>query len=354
MDNIEKIVYGFLESLANQKPLALKIKTVKGWNDCKVSNGVLSQKETVLKMKTVSFVNKGSEKYFTVLVHLLCEIYKLLERNTTCTKRELYYRNVELLNNQEVVNKAIDQICIILNVLPWELGILSSSKGLIAGKLMIEMDNETIDCSTISSVPANPSQIQQLVSNAEYILIVEKDTVFQRLVNDPLFAKVLEKTVIMTAKGYPDINTRLLLKKISVDLQIPIYILVDADPHGVDIMCTYKYGSLHLVHLSEQLAVPKIEWIGIHPSDIDALDVTHVNLTPGDLKMVDEMLERPYVDAILRRELNNFKTRQLKAEIESIYHFSINYLIDDYIPRKIRAIATPIMQLSQENHLLDD
>lgn len=78
----------------------------------------------------------------------------------------------------------------------------------------------------------------------------------------------------------------------------------------------------------------------IHPSDIENLDVPNVELTEADLKKVDELLERPYVNPLLRRELNCFKARRFKAEIENIYHYSIDYLINDYIPRKIRQVDT--------------
>lgn len=67
---------------------------------------------------------------------------------------------------------------------------------------------------------------------------------------------------MITGKGYPDINTRVLLKRLEADLKLPIYIVVDADPHGIEIMCTYKFGSLQMIHNSEQLAVKSIEWLG--------------------------------------------------------------------------------------------
>jgi meiotic recombination protein SPO11 len=46
-------------------------------------------------------------------------------------------------------------------------------------------------------------------------------------------------------KGYPDLATRQLVKMIFWDkMKIPIFILVDADPHRFDIMCTYRFGSM--------------------------------------------------------------------------------------------------------------
>lgn len=243
--------------------MVLKIRRIKSWKDCELNiNDVLSQKETAITTKSINFSNKASERTFTITVAIMCEIYKMLARNLTCTKRELYYRDVELYKNQESVNRAVNTLCAMLNVQEFELGVISSSKGLIAGDLIINIGGERIDCATSRAVPSNPSAITSFESNAAYVLILEKDTVFQRLINDDIFSRINEKIILITAKGYPDVNTRTLLKKMSTELRKPMYILVDADPHGIEIMCTYKYGSLMKVHNSEHLAVPSIEWIG--------------------------------------------------------------------------------------------
>ena len=36
----------------------------------------------------------------------------------------------------------------------------------------------------------------------------------------------------MKAKGFPDVNTRMMIRLLWCTLQIPILALVDADPHG--------------------------------------------------------------------------------------------------------------------------
>lgn len=79
----------------------------------------------------------------------------------------------------------------------------------------------------------------------------------------------------------------------------------------------------------------------IHPTDIESLDLINIELTAADVKKVDELLQRPYVNDLLRRELRCFKTRRLKAEIENVYHYSIDFLINEFIPRKIRLIEMP-------------
>ena len=45
--------------------------------------------------------------------------------------------------------------------------------------------------------------------------------------------------VIITAKGQPDVATRLFLSKLKRDLRIPVLALVDADPYGLKIISVY-------------------------------------------------------------------------------------------------------------------
>lgn len=67
------------------------------------------------------------------------------EENVFC--RELYYRDIKITQRQENVNEAIKIICCLLDVTPWELGVMSTSKGILAGSVQIRMPNDNvIDC----------------------------------------------------------------------------------------------------------------------------------------------------------------------------------------------------------------
>lgn len=43
--------------------------------------------------------------------------------------------------------------------------------------------------------------------------------------------------------------------------------VVDCDPHGIDILRTYKYGSRSLGH-EENATVPGLQWLGVKMEDI--------------------------------------------------------------------------------------
>lgn len=109
-----------------------------------------------------------------------------------------------------------------------------------------------------------------IASSAKFVMIVEKDATFQRLLDDDFCAK-LSPCIIITVcfpllllldflepnhqnvfsnraallfythnrrvcvdqgKGVPDVNSRLMVRKLWDTLHIPIFALVDADPHG--------------------------------------------------------------------------------------------------------------------------
>lgn len=51
-----------------------------------------------------------------------------------------------------------------------------------------------------------------------------------RLAEDRFYNKY--PCIVITAKGQPDVATRLFLKKLKTTLQIPVLGLVDSDPYG--------------------------------------------------------------------------------------------------------------------------
>lgn len=65
--------------------------------------------------------------------------------------RELYYSDPELTQSQHNVDTTIKDICCILEAKPWELGVFSSSKGLVVGNIKLTLpDDDIIDCNSIA------------------------------------------------------------------------------------------------------------------------------------------------------------------------------------------------------------
>jgi len=106
---------------------------------------------------------------------------------------------------------------------------------------------------------------------------------------------------------------------------------MDADPHGIEIMFTYRYGSLSLHENIKALAVPGIHWLGVYPSEINLLNLTRIKLTSIEMNKLKFMLKRPYITEKIRKEIEILINTKEKAEIESLSTELISY-----IARKIK------------------
>lgn len=72
----------------------------------------------------------------------------------------------------------------------------------------------------------------------------------------------------LQGKGYADLATLEFLNLVhSARPLMPILGVFDCDPHGIDIMRTYKYGSQRLSH-EENARVPGLQWLGVRIDDV--------------------------------------------------------------------------------------
>ena len=144
-----------------------------------------------------------------------------------------------------------------------------------------------------------------------------------------------------SGKGFPDVNTRMLVQTLWRKLHIPIFALVDADPHGIEIMLVYKFGSKALSHESSYLTCPVIRWLGVFPKDVEEVNVKEeqlIKLSENDRKKAIDMTKRSYIrnNPQLLEQLNVIINKGCKAEIESLDSISRSFLADIYLPHKIR------------------
>lgn len=80
--------------------------------------------------------------------------------------------------------------------------------------------------------------------------------------------------------------------------RLPLLCLVDSDPHGLEILSTYKYGSSALSFDRANLAVESVEWLGVKGSEWDSSGVRRdelLQLTIGDRKKGLKMLKREWL-----------------------------------------------------------
>ncbi|KAK2574378.1 Meiotic recombination protein SPO11 [Acropora cervicornis] len=241
------------------------------------------------------------------------------------TQTEHRFDSTASVGNQSIVDDIIDNLSCMIRVPRHSLHVVAASKGCVAGDLCYrEHDGTPVDCR----------------DKASFLLIIEKEASFQRLLDDNILQK-LHPCIVVTGKGFPDVNTRMMVHRLWCTLQIPVLGLVDADPHGVEILSVYKFGSKALSFDSHNLTVPIIKWLGVLPSDIERLAIPgdkRIPLTERDRTKAHELLERPYIklQKPWAQEIEAMLSMGYKAEIQALSSISLEFLSDTYLPVKIK------------------
>nr|SVE69937.1 EOG090X09ZG [Eubosmina coregoni] len=279
-----------------------------------------------------------------LLFYLLTKVHALLRTNTTSNKRDIYYENVALWGNQTVLDEAVTQLTRLLSLPRRCININATSKGLVAGCLtFVDANDKLVDCQTPTGIliPNDVDKLSQFRSKAFCVLVVEKDSTFQKLLDDKI-ERFIGDCILITGKGYPDVNTRRFLRRLWDELQLPPLGLMDSDPHGISIFLVYRFGSQNLEDM-EHLATPQLRYIGLQPRDIERLrlpDECRLPLTQRDRSLIDSLSARPFViqQPLLRQQvLQILRQMDCKVEIQGLTRLHPQYLSRTYLPAKIQS-----------------
>ncbi|XP_072936669.1 meiotic recombination protein W68 [Epargyreus clarus] len=343
MKKVEDILEQINISAGTSDPPKLVLRNQRLWSNCIYDLDRVTLKAfNDAKKTTIVYSNTSDRTRFNAIVFVLSKVHELLGKNLTVTRRELFYQNVARFRNQSNLDVGVRDVCCLLESPPWNLGIVATAKGLVAGPLIMRCrDGSTMDCMTAGGtlLPQDINGIQEFKSTAKYILVVEKDAIFQKLLDEGALIR-LGPVIILTGKGYPDVCTRQLLCRLVKELRVKALALVDHDPHGYEIFLTYKYGSLAQSHLSSSLACSSLLLLGTRHSDVMTLvsNEARLVLTSLDKRKLASLIKRPYLDtpvgSCIKEELQAMLRSGVKAEIEAVAPTAAA-LCDSYIPSKI-------------------
>ncbi|KAH7656842.1 DNA topoisomerase VI subunit A protein [Dioscorea alata] len=246
----------------------------------------------VLKDKISSrpFASLSTVRKATITARVLSLVHAILLNGIHVTKRDLFYTDVKLFGDQTQSDAVLDDVSCMLGCTRSSLHVVASEKGVVVGRLVFSDDGDRIDCTRMGiggkAIPPNIDRVSDLESDALFILLVEKDAAFMRLAEDRFYNRF--PCIIVTAKGQPDVATRLFLKKMKTELKLPVLALVDSDPYGLKILSVYMCGSKNMSYDSSNLTTPDIKWLGIRPSDLDKYRVPEqcrLPMTDQDVKV---------------------------------------------------------------------
>ncbi|KAK2664153.1 hypothetical protein Ddye_002727 [Dipteronia dyeriana] len=337
---IEVSVLSFLKILNSPDPAISDIPLInRRSSNSRISQGMLTEVSRIFLSHsycTRSLTKANAAQAFVRVWKMMEMCFQILVQEKRVTQRELFYKllceSPEYFTSQLQVNRTIQDVVALLRCSRYSLGIMASSRGL-------EPNGEAVDCSQCGSSGYAISGDLNLLDNlmmktdARYIIVVEKHAIFHRLVEDRVFNQI--PSILITAKGYPDIATRFLLHRISrVFPDLPIFALVDWNPAGLAILCTFKFGSIGMGLEAYRYAC-NVKWLGVRGDDLQLIpEQSLVPLKPRDLQVAKSLMSSKILQENYREDLALMVQSGQRAEIEALYYHGYDYL-GKYIAKKI-------------------
>lgn len=300
------------------------------------------------------FLNIAQAKTFMQTIAVANKLKKFLDEDLHTSIRGLYYQlkyslgediDENLFDEQSESNVLIEDLEAALDVKREDFNLTTDRKGVLAGPIKIldrfKGEEIIIDGTKMGRsgwmIPSDVDNDMEIIEiGAEYVLVVEKDALWQRLNEDKFWQK--NKSILITPKGQSSRGTRRLLRKLA-DQGLPIYVFTDCDAWGWYIYWTLKVGSINLAYLGKGFSVPEAKFIGVTMSDIDKfpfLKKLTINAKDVDIKRAQELLEYEWIKKHPEwvEELNKVLKTKKKLEQDALQGERLTF-VGEYINEKI-------------------
>jgi DNA topoisomerase-6 subunit A len=303
----------------------------------------------------------NTARSFAQTLRLIATSRVMIENNDFATKREAYYISknwgecrFEEQTESDATMDDIEALASMHGLSREQLRFYPESHGgSVAGRLIVFDRNPAtgevieIDCAKLGSGAYSiPHSVEHLSfhSDARFVLAIETGGMFQRL-NKHRFWEVA-RCIIVELGGVPTRATRRFIRLISDKQDLPVYCFVDCDPYGfTNIYRTLKAGSGNAAHVNRFLCVPRARFLGVTPQDIvdfDLEDATHP-LGAADIKRAQDALHNdPFIKAHPEwiAAIKELLRMGVRAEQQALAKWGLNYVIDDYLPRKLANVGS--------------
>jgi DNA topoisomerase-6 subunit A len=297
-------------------------------------------------------LNQAKSYMQSLLVAKGCK--QLIYDNKNCSLRSLYYMlkhtiagtKEETFAGQEECDPIIEDMEVTLNSLREELHLFAENRGNIAGPIVVTDKGFDIDCARMGSagysIPSimEPDRIQLKKCTADFVLHVEKGTVWNRFNEDEFWKK--HNCLITHGMGQPPRGVRRMLYRLNNELKLPIYCLLDNDPWGYYIYSVIKQGSINLAFESTRMAVPDAKFLGIRSMDVDRYklsDSVKIKLNDTDIKRANQVRNYPWFKdkKPWQKEVETMLANGIKLEVEALTSKSLSFVTETYVPDRLKA-----------------
>ncbi len=276
----------------------------------------------------------------------------LVGSGRSSTKREAYYQAYNwgevAFGSQEESDTVMDDIEAMLGVNREQLHFRAAEHGgAISGELIvIDKDRRTgkpveIDCARFGSGAYSiPTIVEDLKfkTDAKFILAIETNSMFERLVEESFFDT--HHCILVSMGGVPSRACRRFIRRLSDEKKIPVYVFTDGDPYGYfNIYRTLKVGSGNAAHLNEFFCVPQAQFIGVTPDDIDRYDLPTHPLKEVDIKRAKDAVKNdPFIrhHKPWQKAVEKILCKGVRVEQQALAKHGLEFVSETYLPEKLK------------------
>lgn len=327
------------------------------------SNTSWNKKRGILQMgqatSTRQIFNLGQARKFMQSLRHAHGISRLIDQDKTTSLRGMFYTGLgdvhdakgkktgeKTFDDQTESDAILEDLEVTLGALREELHIFAKKRGAMVGNITIEDSGDTIDCRKMGSggyaIPSicEPDRVKFGKCEADFVLHVEKDTVWQRF-NEDRFWKT-HNCILTEGSGQPPRGVRRLLHRLNKELGLPIICLLDCDPWGHYIYSVIKQGSISLAFESERLAIPQAKFLGIRSNDFERCNLSEsvqISLNDRDIARAKQIAAYPWFQDHKgwQKEISKLLKNGFKLEVEALINIDISYVTETYVPERLAA-----------------
>jgi DNA topoisomerase-6 subunit A len=168
----------------------------------------------------------------------------------------------------------------------------------------------------------------------DFLLAIETGGMFDRLVENGFDESA--NALILHLKGQPARSTRRFMKRLNLEHNLPVAVFTDGDPWSFRIFASVAYGAIKTAYISEYLASPTAEYVGITASDILNYELPTDKLTNQDVNALKAELADPrFKDQFWKSEIELMLDINKKSEQQALAKYGLDFVTDTYLPEKL-------------------
>jgi len=283
-------------------------------------------------------------KPFTQLTWAAEFSHELTSQRKTSTLRDVYYsaQAYEMtFKDQQESNNIVTDLETVLGFSREDFNIFPEERSAVFGDLTIEYTVPGYEGKTLN-LTSHPDGVligpaltssEFVKTTADKVIAIEKGGLFTRFIEEYVHKKF--NAILVLTAGQAPRATRHFIRRLSGELNLPVYIFTDGDPWGMHIAMVIISGSANAAHLRE-LNTPDAKWSGVWATDIVNYKLPTDPLDEVDMKRLGELQRDPrYKDKLWQREIKMFMKIKKKAEQEAFSRYGLTYIVDEYLPAKL-------------------